>query len=37
MGHRVLSPAGIPKLRKVARERLKFRGKGHEVGRSKDL
>lgn len=31
MGHRLLSPAGIPKLRRVAKERLKFKGKGHEV------
>lgn len=37
MDYRVLSPAGIPKLRRVAKERLKFKGKGHEVGHSKDL
>jgi replication fork protection complex subunit Csm3/Swi3 len=29
--HRLLSAAGIPKLRKKAREHLKFKGKGHEV------
>ncbi|KAK4620837.1 Chromosome segregation in meiosis protein 3 [Fulvia fulva] len=28
--HRLLSQAGIPKLRKIAKTRLKFRGKGHE-------
>ncbi|KAA6412821.1 MAG: replication fork protection component swi3 [Lasallia pustulata] len=28
--HRLLSQAGIPKLRRLARERLKFKGKGHE-------
>ncbi|KAF1826822.1 Swi3-domain-containing protein, partial [Dissoconium aciculare CBS 342.82] len=27
---RLLSDAGIPKLRKIAKTRLKFRGKGHE-------
>ncbi|KAF2843134.1 Swi3-domain-containing protein, partial [Patellaria atrata CBS 101060] len=27
---RLLSPAGIPKLRKISKDRLKFRGKGHE-------
>ncbi|KAF2232518.1 Swi3-domain-containing protein [Viridothelium virens] len=27
---RLLSNAGIPKLRKITKERLKFRGKGHE-------
>lgn len=26
----LLSPAGLPKLRKIAKTRLKFRGKGHE-------
>ena len=31
MGHRLLSPAGIPKLRRIAKERLKFKGKGHAV------
>jgi hypothetical protein len=29
--HRLLSAAGIPRLRKKAREHLKFKGKGHEV------
>lgn len=28
---RLLSPKGIPALRKISKERLKFRGKGHEV------
>lgn len=28
---RLLSQAGIPKLRRLAKERLKFKGKGHEV------
>lgn len=28
--NRLLSPAGIPKLRRIAKERLKFKGKGHE-------
>lgn len=28
--NRLLSPAGIPKLRRVAKKRLKFNGKGHE-------
>ncbi|EME41829.1 hypothetical protein DOTSEDRAFT_55546 [Dothistroma septosporum NZE10] len=28
--NRLLSQAGIPKLRKIAKTRLKFRGKGHE-------
>ncbi|TVY58204.1 Chromosome segregation in meiosis protein [Lachnellula suecica] len=28
--HRLLSAAGIPKLRKKARDHLKFKGKGHE-------
>ncbi|KAI9700714.1 MAG: chromosome segregation in meiosis- protein [Candelina mexicana] len=27
---RLLSPAGIPKLRRISKDRLKFRGKGHE-------
>lgn len=29
--HRLLSAAGIPKLRKKAKSNLKFKGKGHEV------
>ena len=29
--HRLLSQAGIPKLRRITKERLKFKGKGHEV------
>ncbi|MCJ1460032.1 chromosome segregation in meiosis- protein [Mycoblastus sanguinarius] len=28
--NRLLSPAGVPKLRRIAKERLKFKGKGHE-------
>jgi replication fork protection complex subunit Csm3/Swi3 len=27
----LLSPAGIPKLRRISKDRLKFKGKGHEV------
>lgn len=30
-GIRLLSQAGLPKLRRIAKERLKFKGKGHEV------
>ena len=30
-GGRLLSQAGVPKLRRMARERLKLKGKGHEV------
>jgi replication fork protection complex subunit Csm3/Swi3 len=30
--HRLLSDAGIPRLRKISKERLRFKGKGHEVG-----
>lgn len=30
MYHRLLSAQGIPKLRRITKERLKFRGKGHE-------
>ena len=29
---RLLSQAGIPRLRRIAKERLRFKGKGHEVG-----
>lgn len=29
--HRLLSDPGIPKLRRISKERLKFKGKGHEV------
>ncbi|KAF2687447.1 hypothetical protein K458DRAFT_415704 [Lentithecium fluviatile CBS 122367] len=29
--NRLLSEPGIPKLRKISKERLKFKGKGHEV------
>ncbi|MCJ1431128.1 chromosome segregation in meiosis- protein [Xylographa pallens] len=29
--YRLLSQAGIPKLRRITKERLKFKGKGHEV------
>lgn len=28
---RLLSAAGIPKLRRISKERLRFKGKGHEV------
>ncbi len=28
---RLLSSAGIPKLRRITKERLRFKGKGHEV------
>ena len=37
MGHRLLSPAGVPKLRGIVKARLKFKGKGHEVRWQKDL
>lgn len=30
--YRLLSQAGIPKLRRIAGSKLKFKGKGHEVG-----
>jgi len=30
---RLLSPAGISKLRRITKERLRFKGKGHEVRR----
>jgi replication fork protection complex subunit Csm3/Swi3 len=30
---RLLSQAGIPKLRRITKERLRFKGKGHEVRR----
>ena len=30
--NRLLSQAGIPKLRRITKERLRFKGKGHEVG-----
>lgn len=30
----LLSPAGIPKLRRIAKERVKFKGKGHEVSQN---
>ena len=29
--HRLLSDPGIPKLRKISKDRLRFKGKGHEV------
>jgi replication fork protection complex subunit Csm3/Swi3 len=29
---RLLSPAGIPRLQRISKERLRFKGKGHEVG-----
>ncbi|KAF2204815.1 Swi3-domain-containing protein [Delitschia confertaspora ATCC 74209] len=29
---RLLTPAGIPKLRRISKDRLKFKGKGHEYG-----
>lgn len=29
--NRLLSDPGIPKLRRITKERLKFKGKGHEV------
>ena len=32
LNHSLLSQNGIPKLRRVAKDRLKFKGKGHEVG-----
>ena len=28
---RLLSANGIPKLRRITKDRLKFKGKGHEV------
>jgi hypothetical protein len=31
MRRRLLSQAGIPKLRRITKERLRFKGKGHEV------
>ena len=34
---RLLSQAGIPKLRRIAKERLKFKGKGHEVNSNKNF
>ncbi|KAF2000090.1 Swi3-domain-containing protein [Amniculicola lignicola CBS 123094] len=30
--NRLLSDAGIPKLRRIAKDRMKFKGKGHEYG-----
>ena len=33
INYRILSQAGIPKLRRIAKTRLKFKGKGHEVRR----
>jgi replication fork protection complex subunit Csm3/Swi3 len=33
---RLRSEAGIPRLRKISKERLRFKGKGHEV-RNEDL
>ncbi|KAH7088421.1 chromosome segregation in meiosis protein 3 [Paraphoma chrysanthemicola] len=30
--HRLLSDPGIPRLRKISKERLRFKGKGHEYG-----
>ncbi|ORY02929.1 replication fork protection component Swi3-domain-containing protein [Clohesyomyces aquaticus] len=30
--NRLLSSAGVPKLRKITKDRLKFKGKGHEYG-----
>lgn len=30
---RLLSQAGIPRLRRITKERLRFKGKGHEVRR----
>lgn len=29
--HRLLSDPGIPRLRKISKDRLRFKGKGHEV------
>ena len=29
--NRLLSQAGIPKLRRISKKRLRFKGKGHEV------
>lgn len=29
--HRLLSPAGIPKLRHISQKQVRFKGKGHEV------
>lgn len=35
--HRLLSDSGIPKLRKISKDRLRFKGKGHEVSSSQLL
>jgi replication fork protection complex subunit Csm3/Swi3 len=32
LANRLTSAAGIPKLQKISKTRLKFKGKGHEVG-----
>lgn len=32
--NRLLSDPGIPRLRKISKERLRFKGKGHEVRQS---
>ena len=29
--NRLFSSAGIPKLKKITKDRLRFKGKGHEV------
>jgi replication fork protection complex subunit Csm3/Swi3 len=34
--NRLLSDPGIPRLRKISKERLRFKGKGHEVRQSHD-
>jgi replication fork protection complex subunit Csm3/Swi3 len=31
--NRLLSDPGIPRLRKISKERLRFKGKGHEVSK----
>lgn len=35
-GARLLSQPGIPKLRRTAKKKLKFKGKGHEVSEAKN-
>jgi replication fork protection complex subunit Csm3/Swi3 len=34
--NRLLSDPGIPRLRKISKERLRFKGKGHEVSRYRE-
>lgn len=33
---RLRSETGIPRLRKISKERLRFKGKGHEVGSTRE-